>query len=70
MIIAAAFQRFETVVTISPMFLILPQFFSGFLVTLDQIPKWLYWLTYPSFIRYAYQALMLVKTALPYYLID
>jgi len=41
---------------VAPVIIVVSLLFGGYLVSSDQYPDWLEWLSYTSFLRYAYQA--------------
>jgi ABC-type multidrug transport system permease subunit len=65
---SAAFKRKESAVTLAPLFLLTSQLFCGFIVNLNQIPKWIAKIQYLSFVKYAYQALVQVNSILLTYI--
>uniref|UniRef100_A0A0C9RWU9 Putative transporter abc superfamily breast cancer resistance protein n=1 Tax=Amblyomma americanum TaxID=6943 RepID=A0A0C9RWU9_AMBAM len=55
-----AFASVEVAVFLAPAVVIPMLLFSGFVVTLRAMPRYLHWISYVSFVRYAYEGCMLV----------
>ncbi|KAK8778884.1 hypothetical protein V5799_019775 [Amblyomma americanum] len=55
-----AFASVEVAVFLAPAVAIPMLLFSGFVVTLRAMPRYLHWISYVSFVRYAYEGCMLV----------
>eukprot|EP00050_Salpingoeca_kvevrii_P011111 m.12819 g.12819 ORF g.12819 m.12819 type:complete len:185 (+) comp3261_c0_seq2:1468-2022(+) len=58
MCISAMTPNIEVAGLIAPITLILMMLFGGFYINVESIPDWLIWLESISFIKYAYQALL------------
>lgn len=66
MCVSAASKSPEAATTVAPLFIIAMMFFAGFIISFDQMAPWIGWLSYLSFSKYGYQALMLTE----YYKLD
>lgn len=60
-IIATAAPTVQVALAIGPVVLLPFMIFGGFLINLDSIPKYFYWLSYLSFFRYGFEALAITE---------
>lgn len=61
LLVSATFKQKETALTVAPLTMIIQYLFTGFIISFDQMPVWLRWLQYPSFLKYAFQAFAIVS---------
>jgi hypothetical protein len=58
MIISAAFKQFDVALSLVPVLIIPLMLVCGFFVSLDQVPKFFYWMEYLSMFKYGYEAVI------------
>ena len=58
MLISALLPSVEAAPQLAPLVVILMLMFSGYFLNLQDVPAWIGWIKYVSFIRYAFEALM------------
>merc|ERR1719223_1085477 len=57
-VVSALAKDPQTAGAIAPVFIVTSMLFGGFFIGVDQIPVWLNWLRYLSFIKYGFAAAM------------
>jgi len=60
-IIATATPSVQVALAVAPVVLLPFMIFGGFLINLDSIPNYFYWLSYLSFFRYGFESLVVVQ---------
>jgi ATP-binding cassette subfamily G (WHITE) protein 1 len=56
MIISTAIKQFDVALALVPVLIIPQMLVSGFFISLNQVPKFFYWLEYLSMFKYGYEA--------------
>lgn len=58
LVISTAIKQFDVALALIPVLIIPLMLVSGFFVSLDQVPKFFYWLEYLSMFKYGYQGMI------------
>ena len=58
LVISTAIKQFDVALALVPVLIIPLMLVSGFFVSLDQVPKFFYWLEYLSMFKYGYQGMI------------